>query len=148
MPKRIAQGIWNGPLKDGNGTMRIGREGVELDYSFPSRFESGGGTNPEEMLGAAHAGCFSMALSLIVAEAGFSPRRIATTATVHLDRSDEGFAITRIALDTIADVPGMDPSTFDAHADKAKINCPVSRALAGVDITLQARLENEPLGMP
>jgi osmotically inducible protein OsmC len=140
MPIRTAQGIWNGTLKNGKGKMRIGTEGLELDYSFPSRFEVGNGTNPEEMLGAAHAGCFSMALSLFVAEAGFTPSSIETTATVHLDQSDEGFEISRIELDTTAIVPEMDLPTFKKQADKAKTNCPVSRALASVDITLNAKL--------
>ncbi|HSO20504.1 MAG TPA: OsmC family protein [Desulfosarcina sp.] len=141
MPMRTAQAIWKGTLKDGKGTMSIGRDGKEFEYSYPSRFESGNGTNPEEMLGAAHAGCFSMALSLFVAEAGFTPGSIRTVARVHLDKSDEGFSITRIELDTTADVPGMDPKAFQTQADKAKANCPVSRALAGVEITLRAKLE-------
>ena len=141
MPMRTAQGIWNGTLKNGKGKMRIGRGGIELDYSFPSRFEGGIGTNPEEVLGAAHAGCFSMALSLFVAEAGFTPTSIHTVATVHLDQTDDGFALTRIELDTTADVPGMELQAFQDQAEKAKAKCPVSRALAGVSITLRAKLE-------
>ncbi len=143
MPMRTALGIWNGTLKNGKGKMSIGRGGIEFDYSFPSRFEGGIGTNPEEMLGAAHAGCFSMALSLFIAEAGFTPTSIHTVATVHLDQTDDGFSITRIELDTTADVPGMEVQAFQEQAEKAKANCPVSRALAGVAITLRAKLEKK-----
>lgn len=140
MPMRTAKGVWNGTLKNGKGKMSFGQGGMEFDYSFPSRFEGGIGTNPEEMLGAAHAGCFSMALSLFVAEAGFTPSSIQTNATVHLDKTEDGFSITRIDLDTTADVPGMDLQAFQTQAEKAKSNCPVSRALAGVEITLRAEL--------
>lgn len=141
MPMRNAEAIWNGTLKNGKGIMRIGRGGMEFEYSFPSRFEGGIGTNPEELLGAAHAGCYSMALSLSIAEAGFTPTSIDTVATVHLDKTDNGFSITRIELDTTADIPGMDLRVFQTQAEKAKINCPVSRALAGVEISLDAKLE-------
>ena len=133
MPIRHSEGIWEGTLKNGQGKMRIGSSGFEVDYSFPSRFDSGVGTNPEELLGAAHAGCFSMALSLFIGEAGFTHNRIHTRAGVHLDKSEKGFGISRIELDTTADIPGMDEQMFLELAEKAKTNCPVSRALAGVE---------------
>ena len=140
MPIRESRGIWKGTLKNGSGVMRIGKQGFELDYSFPSRFENGSGTNPEELIGAAHAGCFSMALSLIIEEAGFTPSQIDTRAEVRLGKTDAGFAITRIALTTTGRVPGMTADEFVRQAEKAKTGCPVSRALAGVEITLKATL--------
>jgi lipoyl-dependent peroxiredoxin len=143
MPIRQSEGIWEGTLKNGQGKMRIGTSGFEVDYSFPSRFDNGIGTNPEELLGAAHAGCFSMALSLFIAKAGFTHNKIHTRAKFHLDQSQKGFAIGRIELDTTADVPGMDEKTFVKQAQGAKTNCPVSRALAGVDISLEAKLERD-----
>jgi lipoyl-dependent peroxiredoxin len=145
MPVRQSEGIWEGTLKNGQGKMRIGSGGFEVDYSFPSRFDSGIGTNPEELIGAAHAGCFSMALSLFIAEAGFTHNRIHTRASVHLDELEKGFAISRIELDTTADVPGMDEQTFLKQAEEAKNNCPVSRALSGVDISLRAKLARDRL---
>lgn len=144
MPIRHSEGIWEGTLKTGQGKMRIGDSGFEVDYSFQSRFENSVGTNPEELLGAAHAGCFSMALSLFIAEEGFTHNSIKTRASVHLDKTESGFAISRIELDTTADVPGMDEKTFLKQAKEAKDNCPVSRALAGVDIALEAKLERDP----
>jgi osmotically inducible protein OsmC len=143
MPVRHSEGIWEGTLKNGQGKMRIGSNGFEVDYSFPSRFDSSVGTNPEELLGAAHAGCFSMALSLFVGEAGFTQSSIHTRASVHLDKSKEGFAISRIELETTADIPGMDEQAFMDLAEKAKTNCPVSRALASVEIFLDAKLERD-----
>jgi osmotically inducible protein OsmC len=143
MPIRQSEGIWEGTLKTGQGKMRIGTGGFEVDYSFPSRFDNGIGTNPEELLGAAHAGCYSMALSQLIAKAGFTPKNIHTRAKVHLDQSVKGLAISRMELDTTADVPGMDEKTFLKQAQEAKINCPVSRALAGVDISLEAKLERD-----
>ena len=120
--------------------MRLGSGAFQGSYSFPSRFENGSGTNPEELIGAAHAGCFSMALAAGLSKAGFKPARIHTTAKVHLDKAGEGFAITRIALETEAEVPGLDEAAFQAEADAAKKNCPVSKALAGTEITLAAVL--------
>lgn len=143
MTVRHSEGIWEGNLKEGNGKMRIGQNGFEVDFSFPSRFESGAGTNPEELLGAAHAGCFSMALSLFLGEAGFAPRRIQTRAAVHLNKSTDGFSISNIDLDTTAVVPGIDEQEFQKQARAAKENCPVSKALAGVEITLDAKLETD-----
>jgi osmotically inducible protein OsmC len=109
-------------------------------YSFRDRFEDGKGTNPEELLGAAHAGCFSMALTAGLTAAGHPPGHIHTTATVRLERAGEGFAITKIDLATEASVPGIAPADFQAQAEKAKVNCPVSKALAGTAITLTAKL--------
>ncbi len=140
MPKRRSKGIWEGTLKDGKGTMIIGGAGFEVDYSFPSRFEEGSGTNPEEMIGAAHAGCFSMALSHLIEQAGFKPDRISTRATVHLGKSESGFSIDKIELDTEGQVSGISVEQFTEQAEAAKTNCPVSRALTGVEITLKANL--------
>jgi osmotically inducible protein OsmC len=120
--------------------MRLGSGAFEGRYSFSSRFEEGTGTNPEELIGAAHAGCFSMALSGGLSNAGFTPKRIHTEARVHLDKVGDGFKITRIDLVTDADVPGISAEQFQQVAETAKKGCPVSQALAATDITLQARL--------
>jgi osmotically inducible protein OsmC len=140
MPVRTANAVWEGGLKDGHGTMRLGSGAYEGAYSFGSRFETATGTNPEELIGAAHAGCFSMALSAGLGRAGHSPKRIATSARVHLEKVGEGFKITAIDLATEAEVPGLDAEEFQRHAEGAKQNCPVSQALAGVEIRLEARL--------
>lgn len=120
--------------------MKLGSGAFEGRYSFPSRFESGQGTNPEELIAAAHAGCFSMALSAGLGRAGLTPARIHTVARVQLEKVGEGFAITRIELETEAQIPGIDDPTFQEHAEGAKKNCPVSKALAGPEITLKAKL--------
>jgi lipoyl-dependent peroxiredoxin len=140
MPERTATARWEGGLQQGTGTMRLGSGAFEGRYSFSSRFEEGTGTNPEELIGAAHAGCFSMALSAGLERAGHAPASIETTARVHLERAESGFRISRIDLNTTADVPGIDAAAFDEQAQTAKANCPVSQALAGVDIQLDARL--------
>jgi lipoyl-dependent peroxiredoxin len=140
MPERTANARWEGGLQDGKGTMRLGSGAFEGQYSFSSRFEEGTGTNPEELIGAAHAGCFSMALSAGLERAGHAPNSVVTSARVHLERGDSGFRISRIDLNTTADVPGIDDAAFREQADTAKANCPVSQALAGVDIRLDARL--------
>jgi osmotically inducible protein OsmC len=141
MPKRTADARWEGSLQDGNGTMRMASGAYEGPYSFQSRFEEGEGTNPEELIAAAHAGCFSMALSLVLGEAGHELESVETTATVHIDKADEGFAITRIELDTRARVPGASREEFEQAAEAAKEGCPVSQALAAVgSIELQAEL--------
>lgn len=140
MPERTATARWEGGLREGEGTMRLGSGAFEGRYSFSSRFEEGTGTNPEELVGAAHAGCFSMALSLALEQAGHPPTSVDTAAKVHLERADSGFEIVRIDLDCIADVPGIDDAGFQAHAATAKAGCPVSKALAGVEIHLDARL--------
>lgn len=140
MPTRRAEAQWNGDLKGGQGTMALGSGAYEGAYSFGSRFEEAPGTNPEELIGAALAGCFSMALSGALGRGGHSPERVATKAKVHVEKVGEGFAITRIELDTEARVPGIDEAAFRETAEGAKKNCPVSKALGGVEITLDARL--------
>jgi osmotically inducible protein OsmC len=140
MPVRTSEAAWEGDLKSGKGTVKLGSGAYQGAYSFQSRFESGTGTNPEELIAAAHAGCFSMALSHGLAQAGFTPRRVHTVAKVHLEKSSDGFAIPRIELDLDADVPGIDEATFRRHAEQAKAGCPVSKVLAGAQITLNARL--------
>jgi osmotically inducible protein OsmC len=140
MPVRSSSARWQGALKNGQGTMKLGSGAYEGPYSFLSRFESGQGTNPEELIAAAHAGCFSMAFSLFLGNAGYLPTRIDTTARVHLEAAGEGFAITRIELETEAEIPGIDPVTFQEQARTAKENCPVSKALAGTQISLVAKL--------
>jgi len=135
MPIRHAEATWTGTLREGSGFMRYGN--LEGAYTFASRFESGEGTNPEELVGAAHAGCFSMFLSALLTTAGFKPTRIHTTAAVHLE---DGPTITRIELNTEATVPGLDDATLQEKADEAKQKCPVSKALASVQISVNARL--------
>ncbi|HWO93516.1 MAG TPA: OsmC family protein [Dehalococcoidia bacterium] len=140
MPTRSAQAEWRGDLQQGRGSMWVG-EGTEVVYTSDSRFESGSGGNPEELIAAAHAGCFSMALSAALARAGFPPTRIRTKASVRLERLESGFGITGINLETEGEVPGIDEATFRREAEGAKQNCPVSKALAAVpEITLTARL--------
>ena len=129
MPIRTASARWQGTLTEGSGTIRTGKGGFEGNYSFKSRFEEGEGTNPEELIGAAHAGCFSMAFSKALADAGFPPTSVETTATVHLDKTDAGMTVTRIDLDTVGDVPGIDEAEFQKLAEGAKENCPISRLL-------------------
>lgn len=140
MPVRKANAEWKGTLKDGGGTMSLGSGAFEGQYSFGTRFEEGTGTNPEELIGAAHAGCFSMALNAGLGRAGFQPNRVATSARVHLEKVEGGFGITKIELTTEAEVPGIDEDTFQEQAKGAKENCPVSKALAGVEIHLDAKL--------
>jgi osmotically inducible protein OsmC len=140
MPVRTSEAEWKGNLLQGQGTMKLGSGAFEGKYSFPSRFESGQGTNPEELIGAAHAGCFSMALSFILGNAGYTPTRVHTTARVHLEKVGEGFSITKIELETEAQIPGIDDKTFQGHAEAAKKGCPVSKALTGTEITLKAKL--------
>lgn len=137
---RTANARWEGALQDGKGTMRLGSGAFEGQYSFSSRFEEGAGTNPEELIAAAHAGCFSMAFAGGLGRAGYTPASVETTARVHLEKGDAGFSITRIELDCTAEVPGIDEATFQEQAQTAKAGCPVSRALAGVDISVEARL--------
>jgi len=131
---------WKGGLKNGKGTMKVGAGAYEGPYSFASRFENGQGTNPEELIGAAHAGCFSMALSLVLEQAGYKPERIDTIARVIVDKVPEGFKITTIELETEGRVPDIDEKTFLEKAEAAKKGCPVSMALTGVEIRLKARL--------
>jgi len=140
MPTRNATAVWNGTLKDGGGQMRLGSGVYEASYSFPSRFEDGTGTNPEELVAAAHAGCFSMALSHALSEAGHPADSVETEAKVHLEKSDDGFSIPKIELATVGKVPGIDENTFQEYAEKAKANCPVSKLLSGATISLTANL--------
>lgn len=139
MAVRTSSAEWKGSLKEGAGTMKLASGAFEGPYTYASRFESGQGTNPEELIGAAHAGCFSMFLAALLTNAGFVPTRIRTTATVHLG---EGPAITLIELKTEAEVPNITESAFLEHAEAAKKNCPVSKALAATETTLRAKLVN------
>jgi osmotically inducible protein OsmC len=140
--KRSASAVWKGGLKNGKGTISTD-SGVLSDtqYSFGTRFEDGKGTNPEELIGAAHAGCFSMALSAQLGEAGLTAESIATKATVTLEKTEGGFAITAIHLDLKAKIPGADKQAFEKAANNAKAGCPVSKVL-NAKITLDAALEN------
>ncbi len=137
MAVRTSSAEWKGTLQKGAGTMKLGSGAYEGPFTYASRFESGPGTNPEELIGAAHAGCFSMFLSALLSNAGFTPTRIHTTATVHLG---EGPTITLIELNTEAEVPGLTEAALREQAEAAKKNCPVSKALAGPEIRLHARL--------
>lgn len=143
MVVRTSEAEWHGRVRDGSGSVSLGSGAFSGPYSFGSRFEKAPGTNPEELLGAAHASCFSMALSLLLTEAGYTPKQIKTSAAVHIEYSGDSFAITRIELVTEADVPELDPVTFSKHAMAAKNGCPVSKALASVEITLRATLRND-----
>ena len=140
MAVRSSEAEWKGNLRNGQGTMKLGSGAFQGPYTFVSRFESGKGTNPEELIAAAHAGCFSMALSAGLSAAGFTPTRVHTTARVHLEPVGQGFGITKIELQTEAEIPGIDEPTFQKEAESAKKNCPVSKALAGPQITLAATL--------
>ena len=140
MPTRSAQAIWDGNLQDGHGTMTLGSGAFDGEYSFGTRMGDQPGTNPEELIAAAHAGCFSMALAAGLGKAGFQPSRIETSAKVKLEKVGEGFKITSIDLSTRADVPEIDEKTFREHAEKTKTNCPVSQALASVPTKLDAQL--------
>lgn len=133
MAVRKASAVWKGTLKEGAGTMTLGSGAFEGNYSFSSRFEEGPGTNPEELIGAAHAGCFSMFLAALLTDAGYPPTRIDTVAKVHLR---QGPTITLIELESQAEVPGIDDATLQELAAQAKENCPVSKALAGPEIKM------------
>ncbi|HVL36939.1 MAG TPA: OsmC family protein [Burkholderiales bacterium] len=139
--QRNASAVWTGGLKDGKGTISgESRAFSDLAYSFGTRFESTPGTNPEELIGAAHAGCFSMALSGQLGQAGLKPERIETTATVSLEKGDAGFSVTAVHLKVRAKVPGADPAAFEKAANNAKAGCPISRLL-NANITMDATLE-------
>jgi osmotically inducible protein OsmC len=139
--KRKASAVWKGELKGGSGTIST-ESGLlsQAQYSFGTRFENGKGTNPEELIAAAHAGCFSMALSGQLGAAGLKPDSIATTATVTLDKTDAGFTVTAVHLDVTAKVPGADAGAFATAANNAKAGCPISRLL-NAPITMDAKLE-------
>ena len=140
---RKASAVWNGSLKEGKGTVST-ESGVlsSAQYSFSTRFENGRGTNPEELIAAAHAGCFSMALSAQLGNAGITPDSIETTASLTFEKLDAGFTISKIHLDTVARIPNGDQAAFDKAAEAAKAGCPVSRALKA-EITLTAKLVTE-----
>jgi osmotically inducible protein OsmC len=141
MPIRTSSARWSGNLTEGSGTIRTGKGGFEGNYSFKSRFEEGEGTNPEELIAAAHAGCFSMAFSKGLADAGHTATSVDTTAKVHLDKTDAGMTVTRIDLESVVDAPGIDDAEMQKIAEGAKENCPISRLLSpGAEITLTARL--------
>jgi len=140
MPIRNAEAVWEGGLLKGRGKMKLGSGVFEGAYSFSSRFENGLGTNPEELIGAAHAGCFSMALSFMLEQTGYTPERVHTTARVHVDKVGEGFKITLIELETQGKIPGIDEKTFLEKAEAAKKGCPVSQALGGTEIRMKATL--------
>jgi lipoyl-dependent peroxiredoxin len=140
MATRKAHARWEGSLKEGKGQVEFANGAFKAPYSFISRFENGTGTNPEELLGAAHASCFAMALSLILGEAGLKPDYVDATAHVTILRRDRGFMITKSHLVCEARVPGIDATAFMHYANAAKAGCPVSRALTGTEITLDAKL--------
>jgi osmotically inducible protein OsmC len=140
MPVRSADAVWEGDLKQGKGRVKLGSGAFEGQYSFSTRFEDGKGTNPEELIAAAHAGCYSMALSAGLGKAGFTPTRISTTAKVTLDKVGEGFKITLIKLLTEAQVPKIDEKQFVQIAEATKSGCPVSVALSATKIELEAKL--------
>jgi osmotically inducible protein OsmC len=139
---RKSDATWTGDLKSGKGSLKLGSGAFEGPYSFLSRFENGAGTNPEELLGAAHAGCFSMALSAGLSKAGHSPTSIATTATVHITKVESGFAITGIDLVTRGVVPGLSADVFKKMAEETKTNCIVSKALSAVPMKVDAQLSS------
>lgn len=141
MAVRKSSAEWQGDLKQGSGRMRLASGAYEGAFSFRSRFEEGDGTNPEELIAAAHAGCFSMALSNMLAEAGHAPESVQTEARVHLEMGDDGPQIPRIELKTVARVPGLSEADFLRHAEAAKAGCPVSKVLAGATISLDASLQ-------
>ncbi|MGZ4982730.1 MAG: OsmC family protein [Chthoniobacterales bacterium] len=140
MAERKGSAVWEGTLKEGKGTMKLGSGAYEGPFSFKSRFEEGTGTNPEELIGAALAGCFSMALSANLEKAGHPAKRVQTTANVKLEMVDGAPKITTIELQNESEVPGIDEKGFQEQAQKTKTGCPVSKALAGTDIRLNAKL--------
>ena len=140
MPTRNASATWNGDLKSGNGNFKGSSGALQGSYSFGTRFENASGTNPEELIAAAHAACFSMALSAGLGKNGFKPERVSTTAAVSIDKVGEGFKITRIKLSCEAKVPGVDAGKFQEIANATKTGCPVSGALSAVPIELEAKL--------
>ena len=139
MPARKANAVWEGGLKDGHGKVALGSGAFEGKYSFASRFEEAGGTNPEELIAAAHAGCFSMALSGQLGNAGLTAQSIDTTATVTFEKLEAGFTVTEVHLKLVAKIPGADKAAFETAANNAKTGCPISRLL-NAKITLDAQL--------
>ena len=137
-----ARAIWRGNLKKGDGTVKLDTSGKEFTYSFSSRFENEKGTNPEELIAAAHAGCFSMAFSGLLTEEGYEPKSISTSAEVKIVKEGDGFKISESKLTTEAEVPGIEKDLFQELAQKAKENCPVSQALSSLDIKMEAKLKS------
>lgn len=140
MPVRKANAAWKGGLKDGRGNIQLESGAFSGAYSFSSRFESGTGTNPEELIAGAHAGCFSMAFSLELEKAGYKPVSIETEASVSIEKTGDGFTITKVVLNTKGQVPEIQNDEFQKIANNAKVGCPVSRLLKGADIQLEAKL--------
>lgn len=140
MITRKSNAKWEGGLKGGKGNVELGTKAFSGQYSFSSRFEEGTGTNPEELIAAAHASCFSMFLSAVLEKEGYNPKSVTTVANVKMEKIGEGFKITQILLKSKADVPNIEKSEFDKHAETSKKGCPVSQALAAVDIKLEAEL--------
>jgi len=140
MSKNTASALWKGDLKNGSGKIKLTTAALEADYTFSSRFETGKGTNPEELVAAAHAACYSMALSNIIAGKGYKPEEVATVAVATLSNPGNGFLITEIELNTEARIKGIDESTFITLANDAKANCPISKTLSSVNIRLKAKL--------
>lgn len=138
---RHAEAQWSGSLIEGKGHVKTETGALNSPYGYRSRFEGGGETNPEELLGAAHAACFTMAVSALLSRSGHPPKSISTTAAVHLNKAGEGFAIDTIELETTGEVPGIDAATFDKLAHDAKAGCPVSKALAGTKIELKTNFK-------
>jgi osmotically inducible protein OsmC len=142
MAVRNASAAWEGSLKEGKGSMKLGSGAWEGPFSFSTRFEDGKGTNPEELIGAALAGCFSMALGANLGRAGFTPTRIATDAKVHIEKVEGGFGVTKIELTTDARVPGLARDVFDKAVADTKATCPISKALGAVPITVSSTLSS------
>jgi lipoyl-dependent peroxiredoxin len=143
MPVRTSNAVWQGSLKDGKGTIALGSGAWQGQYSFSSRFEEGTGTNPEELIAAAEAGCFTMALSANLGAAGYTPDELSTEAKCHVEKNDEGgWTITRVAMTTKASIPSIDDSEFQKIVQDTKATCPVSRALSGTEISVEATLSN------
>ena len=140
MPTRKAEAEWEGNLAEGRGKLKVGSGAFEGPYSFKSRFEEEAATNPEELLGAAHAGCFTMALTAALSRAQIKPKRIHTEARVKLEKVGEAFSITQIELETEAEIPDIDDAKFQEYAKGAKENCPLSKALASTPISMTAKL--------
>ncbi len=141
MPIRKANAQWNGDLREGKGTVKTESGALDGQYSFSTRFEEGTGTNPEELIAAAHAGCYSMALSAALAKNGFRPISVKTEDKVYLEKVGEGFSITKIEVTTEAEIEGIDNEKFQQFAEDAKKNCPVSKVLTGTEIVLNATLK-------
>ena len=142
MPTRKGNAVWNGSLKEGNGKVKTQTGTLNHAYSFSSRFEEGQGTNPEELIGAAHAGCYSMALSGALGKAGYEPKKVETEDVVHLEKQETGFVITKIVINTNAEVDDLENEEFQRIAEQTKENCPVAKALTGVKFELNASLKS------